>query len=124
MRITTVNVTGCRHNSRRDRSHFAKKGVKMSDIVNQAVEILNQKLAGAPFDGTAKFDIQGEGAVMIDADGARAADDAADVTLSADAETFQSILEGDTNPTSAFMTGKLSVDGDMGMAMKLASVLG
>ncbi|MGR3467559.1 MAG: SCP2 sterol-binding domain-containing protein, partial [Shimia sp.] len=28
------------------------------------------------------------------------------------------------NPTTAFMTGKLAVDGDMGMAMKLAGVLG
>lgn len=96
----------------------------MSDIVNQAIAILNEKVAGADFDGTAKFDIQGEGAVMIDGTGARAGDEEADVTLSADADTFQSILSGDTNPTSAFMTGKLSVDGDMGMAMKLASVLG
>ncbi|MDF3413178.1 SCP2 sterol-binding domain-containing protein [Sulfitobacter sp. M57] len=96
----------------------------MSDIVNEAVTVLNAKLAGADFDGSAKFDIQGEGAVMIDGDGARAADDDADVTLSADADTFKEILEGETNPTAAFMTGKLKVDGDMGMAMKLAAVLG
>ncbi|KAJ02451.1 SCP2 sterol-binding domain-containing protein [Sulfitobacter mediterraneus] len=95
----------------------------MSDIVNEAVTALNAKMADAGFDGTAKFDIEGEGAVMIDGSGARAADEDADVTLSADAETFRGILEGDTNPTSAFMTGKLKVDGDMGMAMKLASVL-
>ena len=36
---------------------------------------------------------------------------------------FQAIFDGDLNATSAFMTGKLSVDGDMGMAMKLAAVL-
>ncbi|MFK7835340.1 MAG: SCP2 sterol-binding domain-containing protein [Sulfitobacter sp.] len=95
----------------------------MSDIVNQAVAALNEKLSGADFDGSAKFDIEGEGGVVIDADGARASDDDADVTLSADADTFQEILSGETNPTSAFMTGKLKVDGDMGMAMKLASVL-
>ncbi|MCZ4367475.1 SCP2 sterol-binding domain-containing protein [Sulfitobacter dubius] len=96
----------------------------MSDIVNEAVVVLNEKLAGSDFDGTAKFDIEGEGTVMMDENGARAADEEADVTLSADPETFQSILEGDTNPTSAFMTGKLKIDGDMGMAMKLAAVLG
>ncbi|MEM8654852.1 MAG: SCP2 sterol-binding domain-containing protein [Pseudomonadota bacterium] len=95
----------------------------MSDTVTEAVAVLNAKLADADFDGTAKFDIEGEGAIMMDSSGARAADEAADVTLSADADTFRSILEGDTNPTSAFMTGKLKVDGDMGMAMKLASVL-
>ena len=43
--------------------------------------------------------------------------------MTADVDTFKGILSGDTNPTSAFMTGKLKVDGDMGMAMKLASVL-
>ncbi|WP_299154819.1 SCP2 sterol-binding domain-containing protein [uncultured Tateyamaria sp.] len=95
----------------------------MSDTVNEAVTVLNEKLAGADFSGTAKFDIDGEGAVMIDENGARAADDAADVTLSADVETFKAILDGSTNPTSAFMTGKLKVDGDMGMAMKLAAAL-
>ncbi len=94
----------------------------MSDIITKAVEILNEKLSG-DVGGTAKFDIQGEGAVMIDDDGARAGDEEADVTLSADAETFQGILEGDTNPTAAFMSGKLTVDGDMGLAMKLASAL-
>ena len=95
----------------------------MSDIVTEAVAVLSEKISGA-FDGTAKFEIEGEGAVMIDANGVRAADEPADVTMSADAETFQSILSGDTNPTAAFMTGKLKVDGDMGMAMKLGSVLG
>ncbi len=95
----------------------------MSDIVNEAVTLLNEKLAGTDIGGTAKFDISGEGAIMMDAAGARAADEPADVTLSADADTFRSILEGDTNPTSAFMTGKLSVDGDMGLAMKLAAAL-
>ncbi|WP_299874233.1 SCP2 sterol-binding domain-containing protein [uncultured Sulfitobacter sp.] len=96
----------------------------MSDIVNEAVSALNAKLAGADFDGTAKFDIAGEGCVMMDSSGARAADEDADVTLSADVETFKGIMEGDTNPTAAFMSGKLAVDGDMGMAMKLAAVLG
>ena len=95
----------------------------MSETVNEAVAVLNQKLSGTDFSGTAKFDIEGEGAVMMDQDGARAADEPADVTLSADVETFKAILSGETNPTSAFMTGKLKVDGDMGMAMKLASIL-
>ncbi|QUJ75163.1 SCP2 sterol-binding domain-containing protein [Sulfitobacter albidus] len=95
----------------------------MSDIINEAVKVLNEKMSGGDLGGTAKFDIQGEGAIMIDDAGARAGDEEADVTLSADAETFRGILDGETNPTSAFMSGQLTVDGDMGMAMKLASVL-
>ncbi|MCW8843763.1 MAG: SCP2 sterol-binding domain-containing protein [Rhodobacteraceae bacterium] len=95
----------------------------MSDIVNTAVATLTEKLGSGGFDGSAKFVIEGEGAVMIDSDGVRAADDEAEVTLTADAETFQAILEGDTNPTAAFMSGKLAVDGDMGQAMQLGTVL-
>ena len=95
----------------------------MSDIVNAAVEALNVKLGGASLDGSAKFELEGEGAVIIDANGARAGDEETDVTLKADTDTFQSIMAGDLDPTAAFMTGKLTVDGDMGMAMKLGSVL-
>lgn len=94
----------------------------MSEILEQAAAALNEKL-GSGFDASAKFAISDLGAIVLDADGARVSDDDADVTLSADAETFQSIISGELNPTSAFMTGKLSVDGDMGIAMKLASVL-
>ena len=46
------------------------------------------------------------------------------VTLTAEADVFRSILDGDMNATMAFMTGKLSVDGNMGLAMKLGAVLG
>ncbi len=96
----------------------------MSDVITAAVEALNEKMAGAGFDGTAKFDIEGEGSILIDENGASASDADADVTLTASAETFQAILEGEQNPTAAFMTGQLKVDGDMGMAMKLSGVLG
>jgi putative sterol carrier protein len=91
-------------------------------VVDEAVTAINEKVGGS-FDGSVKFVIEGEGAVMLDSDGARAGDEPAEVTLTADADTFRQILEGDLNPTSAFMTGKLSVDGDMGQAMKLAGAL-
>nr|WP_213396287.1 SCP2 sterol-binding domain-containing protein [Yoonia sp.] len=96
----------------------------MSDVINEAVTQLNAKMGGNGFDGTAKFVIEDEGAIIIDQTGARAADDDADVTLTASADVFKAILDNELNPTTAFMTGKLSVDGDMGAAMKLTSVLG
>ena len=95
----------------------------MSDVIAAAVAALSEKMKGG-LDGVAKFVIPGEGAIMMDADGVRAGDDPADVTLTASTEVFQAILAGETNPTSAFMTGKLAVDGDMGLAMRLGSVLG
>lgn len=60
---------------------------------------------------------------MVDDAGARAGDEEAEVTMTADAETFESILAGDLDPTAAFMSGKLAVEGDMGTAMKLGQAL-
>ena len=81
----------------------------MSDVINAAVAALNEKLSSFA-DGTAKFVIDGEGAIIVDANGVRAGDDEADVTLTANRETFEGLLNGDVNPTMAFMTGKLKIE--------------
>lgn len=94
----------------------------MSDVIDAAVAALQARLAGG-FDGVAKFVIPGEGALIIDGAGVHAGDEEAEVTLTADAETFQAILAGDLNPTMAFMSGRLTVDGNMGLAMQLGSAL-
>jgi len=95
----------------------------MSDVIDSAVKALNAKMGGEGFDGAAKFVVEGEGSIVVDGAGARAGDDDTEVTLTADADTFESILSGDLDPTAAFMSGRLAVDGDMGMAMKLGSIL-
>lgn len=96
----------------------------MSEIIDKAVATLNEKLAGEGFDGSVKFIFKDEGSLMLDEGGARAGDGDAEVTLTATAEVFEALLSGDLNPTSAFMTGKLSIDGSMGEALKLTSILG
>ena len=68
------------------------------------------------------FGQETEGGVIIDAQGVRSGDDKTDVTLIADAETFQEILSGDLDPTSAFMGGRLRVEGDMSTAMRLSGL--
>jgi putative sterol carrier protein len=88
----------------------------MSNLLDQAVKALNKKLDHIGFDGVAKFLITDEGSVIIDGTGARISD--ADA-----AEVFQAIMEGDQNPSTAFITGALSIDGDMGIALKLAGNL-
>lgn len=98
----------------------------MSEVIEAAVGLLAAKVKDG-FDGVAVFVIPGEGSIVIDGAGVRAGteDDAdgADVTMTATSEVFQAILAGDLSPTSAFMTGKLSIDGSMGMAMKVGSAL-
>lgn len=95
----------------------------MSDVVSAAVAALSDKLGDEGFDGSLKIEIADEGALIVDGGGARAGDEDADCTLKADAETFQGMMAGEVNPTSAFMTGKLAIEGDMGTAMKLAALL-
>jgi putative sterol carrier protein len=69
------------------------------------------------------FDIDGAGQWKVDVDDGKIAvtegGGDADAVISASEETFEKIVAGDQNPTSAYMTGKLKVKGDMGAAMKL-----
>jgi len=47
-----------------------------------------------------------------------------DVTLSLKDDDFQKMFSGKLKPTTAFMTGKLKLQGDMGKAMKLEKLMG
>ena len=55
-----------------------------------------------------------DGAVQV----SEGAEDA-DCTISASEETFAKIVAGESNATSAYMTGKLKIAGDIGAALKL-----
>ena len=46
----------------------------------------------------------------------------ADCSLVMTLGSFEKILSGDLNPMMAFMTGKMKIEGDKGVAMKLASL--
>jgi putative sterol carrier protein len=69
------------------------------------------------------FDIDGAGTWKVDVhDGSVRVTEGggdADVTITTSEETFGKIVSGEQNATSAYMTGKLKVKGDMGAAMKL-----
>ena len=47
----------------------------------------------------------------------------AECTIRVTLENFSKMLAGDLDATLAFMTGRLKVEGNMGIAMKLSSVL-
>ena len=97
----------------------------MSDALEKALEALREKIGDQEVDGSVKLDFTDEGVLRIDEQGCRIDDGSeADVTISADTATFRGMFEGDVNPTAAFMSGKLRVAGDMGVAMRVASLLG
>jgi putative sterol carrier protein len=79
------------------------------------------KLAG--MNNSYLFDIEGEGQWLVTVtDGALNVAEGsgdADATISTSGETFEKIVAGEQNPTTAYMTGKLKIKGDMGAAMKL-----
>ena len=96
----------------------------MTEIIKDAVEAMREKMLKNSFDGTAKFEIEGEGSIVLNENKVYASDEETDVTFKASVEIFQEIFNGELDPTSAFMTGKLKIDGDMGTAMRLANVFG
>ena len=46
-----------------------------------------------------------------------------DCTMTLNAETFGEMFAGKLNPTSAFMSGKLKIKGDLPLAMKLEKLM-
>ncbi len=94
----------------------------MNVIVEEFAAYLNSKVTGT-LKGSAKLVIIDEGSVMLDANGARAADGNADVTLIASEKVFRAILEGSQNPAMAFVSGKLKVEGSNMRALKVAEIL-
>ncbi len=96
----------------------------MSEIVDAAVKALGGRIGDGGLDGSVKFVIEGEGAIRIDEGGVSEDDGDADCTVTSSADTFRALLDGELDPTAAFMSGRLAIEGDMGLAMKLGSLLG
>ena len=69
------------------------------------------------------FDVEGAGSWTVRvASGAVTVSEgasSADCTITTSEETFTRIVRGEQNATTAYMTGKIRVKGDLGAAMKL-----
>lgn len=82
--------------------------------------------ADSPLGATVKFALD-EGVIFVDGTAQPMTvsneDKDADCTIRMSTDDFQEMVGGDLDATMAYMTGKLKVEGDMGVAMKLSSVL-
>jgi putative sterol carrier protein len=94
--------------------------------VQEFFEGLPERVSADRIEGmnnTYVFDIEGAGTWTVAiADGSIDVSEGtgdADCTFSASQESFEKIVAGEQNPTTAYMTGKLKIKGDMGAAMKL-----
>jgi len=83
--------------------------------------------ANPGFDKRVLFDLGGDGVILLDAASrppavSREAGEA-DATIRVTADNLGRLVEGDMDPTLAYMTGKLKVDGSMGIAIQLGELL-
>ena len=98
--------------------------MSLESLTNTIIERVGEDCG---LQATLKFDLGEHGKVFIDAtvvpNTVSNEDTDAQCTVGVSIEDFGSMLAGDLAPTTAFMSGKLKVEGDMGVAMKLQSIM-
>lgn len=74
-----------------------------------------------------KFHLDDDGVIFINGSTVPVeisrSDDEADCTITISTDNMLKLMDGQLNPTVAFTLGKLKVQGSMGLALKLASIL-
>lgn len=95
--------------------------------LEQYTKLVEEKTASVDNLGKkVKFDLKDEGIIHVDATITPpivSNDDLdADVTFVLNKENFEGLIDGSLNPQMAFMMGKLKIEGDMGLALKLADI--
>ena len=73
--------------------------------------------------GSVRLEMPGTATLYVDETGAIESDQAADITLTADARVFYDIAMGVRNPAKAFLMRQLKVDGNPMKALKIGEIL-
>ncbi|HEX4097101.1 MAG TPA: SCP2 sterol-binding domain-containing protein [Caulobacteraceae bacterium] len=85
---------------------------------------LKKAVAEQPLQGkTVTVDLKGEGYVHISGSEVTNDNAPADCTVIVSKDDLEAMTRGDLDPTTAFMTGKLKINGDMSVAMALQPIL-
>ena len=92
--------------------------------LQEITERMQQAVAGgAGLDKTVKFDLGTDGVVYLDGSNVTNEDKPADCTLQLSRADFEAMGRKELDPTMAYMSGRLKIQGDMGVAMKLQPIL-
>ncbi len=95
----------------------------MNEELQKAIVSLKEKMGDDQVEGSIKFEIENVGTIVIKEGEVKESEEDTDCTLSGELETFMDIFNGNLSSTSAFMSGKLKIEGSMGTAMKYNSIL-
>jgi putative sterol carrier protein len=91
--------------------------------VQDIADRMKSRVESSGFDRSVKFDTGGDGVIVIDGATISTADSETDCTIRLSLEDLEDLVSGELNPTMAFMSGKIKVEGDMSVAMALSQLL-
>lgn len=92
--------------------------------IQQIADQIKPKVESAGFEQSVKFDTGGDGVLVIDGATVSTTDQDTDCTIRLSLSDLEDLISGDLSPTSAFMTGKIKIEGDMSVAMALSQLIG
>jgi putative sterol carrier protein len=99
---------------------MSETGYTLADITGR----LGAALAGQPgLDRTVKLDLKGEGFIFIDGPAVTNEDRPADCTVVVRLDDLVALAKGKLDPAMAMMRGRLKIQGDASVAMKLQPIL-
>ncbi len=92
----------------------------LSEVTQSVTEKL--KLMSGDLGSTVKFLFPDETVIHVEGQNVTNENKDADCVVSVELSDLKDMLSGELNPMQAFMGGKMKVDGDMSVAMKLQSL--
>ncbi len=92
--------------------------------VLEIADRIKPKVESAGFERSVKFDTGADGVIVIDGATISTTDAPADCTIKLSLSDLDDLISGDLSPTTAFMTGKIKIEGDMSVAMALSQLIG
>lgn len=91
--------------------------------LTKLTETLNKGLQNVDLGNSLKFDCGTDGVIVLNDGAATNTDQDTDCTIKMTTANLEKLIAGKLNPMTAFAMGKIKVTGDMGVAMKLGSLL-